>query len=173
MKQYAVYLSVVIASVMFSLPAFGADVAKIGIVDFQKVLTESKAGKAVQAEIQKKGREMESSLKELGQEIESLNKQLNRDAMVMSKEKREEKQRELEIKKYDFQSMQQKYRSKFREMENKMVEKLQKEIFDIAETIGKREGYLLIIEKTAAIYYPSTIDITDKVIKAYNEKNEN
>lgn len=172
MKAYQKYLAAVVCVLVFGVPAYGADVAKIGIVDFQKVLTESEAGKEVQAEIQKKGRKMESDLKELGEEIESLNKQLERDSMVMSKEKRQKKQRELEIKKYDFQSMQKKYQSQFREMENKLVGELQDEIFDIAETIGKREGYLLIIEKSAAVYYPSTIDITDQVIKAYNEKHD-
>ena len=172
MKAYQKCLAAVFCFLVFGVPAYGADVAKIGIVDFQKVLTESEAGKKVQAEIQKKGRKMESDLKELGEEIESLNKQLQRDSMVMSKDKRQKKQRELEIKKYDFQSMQKKYQSQFREMENKLVGKLQEEIFDIAETIGKREGYLLIIEKSAAIYYPGTIDITDQVIKAYNEKQD-
>ena len=35
--------------------------------------------------------------------------------------------------------------------------------------IGKKEGYLLIIEKSAAIYYPTTIDMTDMLIEKYNE----
>ncbi len=171
MKHYKrVILTVMFSMVFLSAPVFGADVAKIGILDFQQVLTESEGGQAVQGRIQTKGREMETNLQELGKEIESLTKQLNRDSMVMSKQKRDEQQRELEIKKYDFQSMQKKYQSEFREMESKLVEKLRNDIFGIAETIGKKEGYLLIIEKIAAIYYPSSIDITDKVIKAYNEQ---
>lgn len=153
----------------FVLPVYAADVAKIGIIDFQKVLTESEAGKSVQEQIQKKGREMETKLIELGKEIEGLTEQMSREAMVMSKEKREEKQREVEIKKYDFQSMQKKYQMEFRELEAAEVEKLKNAIFDLAEKIGKKEGYLLIIEKSAAIYYPSTIDITDLLIEKYNQ----
>lgn len=150
------------------VPAHSADVAKIGIVDFQRVLLESEAGKAVQTEIQKKGRQMEASLIELGQEIENLTEQMSRESMVMSKEKREEKQRELEIKKYDFQSMQKKFQMEFREIEAAEVEKLKNEIFELAEGMGKKEGYLLILEKSAAIYYPTTIDITDALIEKYN-----
>ncbi len=96
---------------------------------------------------------------------------MSREAMVMSKEKREEKQRELEIKKYDFQTLQKKYQTKFRELEAANVEKLQKEIFDIAGKIGKEGGYLLIIEKSAAVYYPESIDITDTVIEKYNKQS--
>lgn len=154
----------------FSCSAGAADVAKIGIIDFQKVLTESEAGKSVQGRIQEKGREMEKNLMALGQEIETLSEQMSREAMVMSKEKREEKQREIEIKKYDFQSLQKKYQMEFRELESVEVEKLKNEIFSLAEKIGKKEGYLLILEKTAAIYYPSSIDMTDVLIEEYNKK---
>lgn len=149
-------------------PALGADVAKIGIVDFQRILTESEAGKDIQAQLQKKGREMESDIRSLGTEIEALREQLDRESMVMSRKKREEKQRELDIKKYDFQSKQKKYQSELRELESKLLEKLQAEIFALAEEIGKQEGYLLIIEKSAAIYHPDSIDITDRLIEKYN-----
>jgi len=158
--------------IFYVLPAYSADVAKIGIIDFQRVLTESESGKSVQEKLQNKGREMEKHLTELGKEIENLSEQMSREAMVMSKEKREEKQRELEIKKYDFQSLQKKYQVEFRDVESAEVEKLKNEIFDLAEKIGKKEGYLLIIEKSAAIYYPSTIDMTDLLIEKYNETSK-
>ncbi|HMA84969.1 MAG TPA: OmpH family outer membrane protein [Desulfosalsimonadaceae bacterium] len=163
----SVFACIAVAAVC-AVPAWGADVAKIGIVDFQRILTESEAGKDIQAKLQKKGREMESDIRGLGTEIEKLREQLDRESMVMSRKKREEKQRELDIKKYDFQSKQKKYQSELRELETKLLEKLQTEIFSLAEEIGKQEGYLLIIEKSAAIYYPNSIDITDKLIEKYN-----
>ncbi|MEZ4603421.1 MAG: OmpH family outer membrane protein [Desulfobacterales bacterium] len=102
---------------LWGTAVYAADVAKIGIIDFQRVLTESEAGKSVQAQIQKKGREMEQSLVELGQRSKPFPSRWAEESMVMSKEKREEKQRELEIKKYDFQSMQKKFQMEFRELE--------------------------------------------------------
>ncbi len=168
MKSNKIFWMIMIMAAVVAMPAYGADIAKIGVVDFQKILTESEAGKAVQEKIQKRGREMETSLKDIGSQIEALNDQLSREAMVMSKEKRDEKQRELEIKKYDFQSMQKKFQAEFRDMEGQMIDKLQKEILALAEQIGKKEGYLLIIEKSAVVYYPSTIDLTDQLIEQYN-----
>lgn len=161
---------VMIGLFVFSTSAVKADMGRIGIIDFQKVLLESDAGKAVQAQIQQKGRSMESDLTEMGEEIESMMRQLQRDSMVMSSERREQQQRELEIRRYDFQTTQKKYQSEFRELEVTLMEKLREEVFDIAESIGKQEGYMLIIERGAAIYYPETIDITDKVIQLYNEQ---
>src|SRR6056297_2689928 len=156
----------VLAALTF--PAYGADIAKIGIVDFQRILSESEAGQEVQSKLQAKGREMETDLRALGKEVQELEEELRQRATVISKEKREEMQREMDIKKYDLQSKQKKYQSELRELENKMLGKLQAEIFSLAEEIGKKEGYLLIIEKSAAIYYPSSIDITDQLIEKYN-----
>jgi outer membrane protein len=148
-----------------------ADMGKIGVVDFQKVLIESETGKKVQAEMQEKGKGMEAKLMAAGKEIETLAEQMGREAMVMSKEKREEKQRELEIKKYDFQTLQKKYQAEFRELEGLQIEKIKNEIFTMAAKIGEKEGYTLIIEKSAVIYYPKAVDITDQLIKQYNSNN--
>ena len=153
-----------------AFPVSAEDVAKIGVVDFQKVLTESESGKSVEATMQKRGKEMESGLRDLGTQIEQLTEQLNKDAMVLTKEKRDEKQRELEIKKYDFQNLQKKYQSEFRDLEAKYIDKLKKEIFELAKELGQKEGYLLVIEQSAVLYYPGTIDITGKLIEAYNKK---
>lgn len=156
----------VLAALAF--PAYGADIAKIGIVDFQRILSESESGQEVQSKLQAKGREMETDLRALGKEIQELEEELGQRATVISKEKREEMQREMDIKKYDLQSKQKKYQSELRQLENNMLKDLQEEIFALAEEIGKKEGYLLILEKSAAIYYPKSIDITDKVIERYN-----
>lgn len=172
MKVYKLsVIGAIVMVVFFVLPVSAADVAKIGVVDFQKVLTESEPGKSVQNEMQTQGREMEKSLRDLGAAIENLTDQMSREAMVMSKEKREEKQRELEIKKYDFQTLQKKYQTKFRELEADNISKLQNEIFDVTAKIGKEGGYLLIIEKGAIVYYPDAIDITDTVIEKFNKQS--
>lgn len=170
MKIMKVFGAVLACTILVAVSANAADVAKIGVIDFQKVLKESEAGKKVQQKLQEQGKQMEAELQGIARKIEELNKQLSRGAMVMSEEKRQEKQRELEIKKYDFQTQRKKYQSEFREMESKMVGKLRSEIFSIAEEIGKQRGYLLIIEKSAAVYYPDSIDITSEVITKYNDR---
>ncbi|MFW6052768.1 MAG: OmpH family outer membrane protein [Desulfosalsimonas sp.] len=172
MKAIKIICVILVSVMLAGASALAADVAKIGIIDFQKVLRESEAGKKVQKEIQKEGQEMEADLQNLAKEIEELDKQLSRDSMVMDQDKRRERQQELEDKKRSFQSKRGEYQSRLREMESELVGKLQDEIFSISEEIGKEEGYLLIIERSAAVYYPDSIDITDKVIKKHNDRFE-
>ena len=53
-----------------------SDVAKIGVVDFQKILEVSKACKSEQVEINKQGKQMETDLKDKGAEIENIEKKI-------------------------------------------------------------------------------------------------
>ena len=168
-------IAAVAVFVLFSAVSSGftADVAKIGLVDFQKVLTTSSAGKQSKAEINKKGAEMEDQLKAAGNEIEELKNQIERESLVMSAEKSEEKQRELRIKINDFKTMKNNYMKQFQEMERRLVNKIKGETLEIAKTIGKDEGFLLILEKNEAgvLYSPDAIDITDRLIKEYNKSS--
>jgi outer membrane protein len=150
--------------------SYGADVAKIGIVDFERILKTSSAGKKATAEINNQGKKIEADLKEKGEEIEATKSKLEREALVMSKEMREEKEREIRIKINDFKVLQKRYVAEFKEHEKRLVGQIQEEILMIIDEMGKQEGFLLIFEKREAgvMYSPNTIDITDRLIQKYN-----
>ena len=164
---FAIALCVII---FFINPLHAADVAKIGVIDLQKVLETSSAGKLIQAALKKQKDKMESDLKVKGTEIEKISKRLERESMVMSKEMREEKEREQRIKINDFKSLQKKYRSDLQKLEVQLMNQLQKDVKELVDAIGKKNGYLLIVNKYTVLYSPRSIDITDDLIKKLNAK---
>ena len=173
MQNFKIVFKIVIFSIFFfSNSSFGADVAKIGVVNFQRIFETSNAGKLAQSEINEHGKKMEADLKKKGAEIGELQKKLEREILVISKEVREERERELRIKTNDFKFLNKKYLRKFKEIEEKIVRRIKKDVLEIVEEIGKKEGYLIVFEKRDAgvLYSPSTIDITDKLIQKYNAK---
>ena len=149
--------------------ADAADVAKIGILNLQRVLSTSDAGKSAQAEIKKQRDKMLQDLKEKGAEIDALGKQFERESMVMSKEKREEKEREYRIRINDFKSLEKRYNSESQELQKKLLNEIIKDVYALVKEMGKNEGYLLIIRSESVIYSPSSIDITDELIKQMND----
>ena len=170
LRKYEMTFLIFFLGFLWGNQALAADVAKIGIVDLQRVLETSNPGKAAQAEIKKQKDVMEQELKQKGAEIEQLRIQFEREAMVMSKEKREEKEREGRIKLNDFKSLQQRYRSDLQSLEQKLVTELRDDVHALVQEIGKKEGYLLIINNFSVMYAPGSIDITDQLIKQMNEK---
>lgn len=148
--------------------AASADVAKIGVVNFQKILENSTKGKAAQAELKTAKDRMESDLKKKGAEIEELRKRLEDQASVVSKEMREEKGREVRIKVNDFRTLQKQYSTELQALERQLMNKMQKEVAGLVAEIGKKEGYLLIISNLGVLYSPTSIDLTDKIISKLN-----
>ena len=156
---------------MFTGSMFAADVAKIGIVNLQRILEASSPGKDAQAQLKKQKDTMEADLKKKGAEIEEIRKRLERESMVMSKETRDEKEREQRIKINDFKTVQQKYRVDLQTLERSLMDRLRDDTSAIVTDIGKKEGYLLIISNNTVLYAPNSIDITDKLIKKLNAKH--
>ncbi len=167
---HIVSMVTVLGALFFGATSYAADVAKIGVVDIQKVLENSSAGKAAKAEIKQQFEEMKTALQQKRGEIEELRKQLERDAMVISREKQDEKEREMRIKINDFKSLEKRYTNELKDQEKKIFARLQRDVFTLTEEIGKKDGYLLIVRKIGVLYAPSSIDITDQLIKEYNAK---
>lgn len=151
-------------------PVFGADVAKIGVVDFEKIIKESSAGKLTQKELKKKGEGLQARLKKEKEEIDALSKSFERESLVLSPEKKRDKERELRIRINDFKKMQEDIAKEFKRSEIKYINTMQKAVFQIVNDLGKKEGFLLIVEKKNAgvIYLPEKVDVTGKVIELYN-----
>ncbi|NNG00656.1 MAG: OmpH family outer membrane protein [Desulfobacteraceae bacterium] len=148
---------------------YGADVAKIGLVNFQRIFENSAAGKAAKVEINQQGKKMEEDLKTKGGELDQLKKKFEQEAVLMDKAMRETKEREFRIKVNDFKTLQKKYELEMQRIQKQIVDRLRKEVLKIVEAIGKKEGYLMIMEQRGVLYAPTSLDITDQVIQGYNE----
>lgn len=151
-------------------PAFGADAVKIGVVDLQKVLEGSNAGKTAQGELKAQREKMQADLKQRGAEIQEIETRMTREAMVMSKEAREQKDREHRIKVSDFQALQRKYQTDLQEVERRLMGQLQKEISGLVAEMAKKDGYTLIVSNIGVIYSQPAIDLTDRLIQELNSK---
>jgi len=165
-------VGIILVCFLWAMPSLGADVAKIGIVDFQKILETSRAGKAAQAEISKHGKKMESALKQQQAELQEMKRTMDREALVMSREKREEKERAFRINLNDLRTLEKKYKADLAGLNKRLITTLQNGVFKLVEELGKKEGFLLIMEKREAgiMYSPEALDITDRLIQAYNKE---
>jgi outer membrane protein len=166
--KYGLLFLVSFFSFFWFASADAADVAKIGVLNMQRVLSTSDAGKAAQAEIKTQRDKMLQDLKVKGAEIDALGKQFERESMVMSKEKREEKEREYRIRINDFKTLEKKYNTQSQDLQKRLLNEIVKDVAALVEEIGKNEGYLLIVRREGVVYSPDSIDITDELIKQMN-----
>ncbi len=145
---------------------------KLGYVDMEKAVNESKAGKAARekfvAFMKKKRAESEKKKKEL----EAMKKILEKQGALLAEDVRVEKEREYQKKVREYQlylkNLRDDARTKEMEMSKKIIRDIQRVIFSFA----KREGYAMIFEKSRSglLYAPDSLDLTDTIIKIYDQE---
>lgn len=147
-----------------------ADDAKIGIVDMQKCIQTSDAGKKAKSELEgafnKKKKELSDQEAGLKKDQESFQKQ----SSTMSESAQKDRRAKLQEKYMKYQELLQKSQAEIQKKEQEMSEPIIHKIRDKVIEIAKKKGLTLVLEKNdnIVIYTEDKNDITDEVLKAIN-----
>lgn len=161
-------ISVMVAAIMmiFSVSAF----AKIGVLDFQEVLKQSEAGKDVYSKLQTQADEYDKKLMQLGDEIKAMQETYAQQETVYNEEQKEKKRTEIQRKIRGFNTSKEDYSKELKRLEMRHLKKVQDDVMKIVNDLGKELGYEIILElqNSAVLYRADSVDITDNVIKRYD-----
>ena len=157
--------------IIFVLPvsSLAADSVKFGSIDLQKVLNESEAGKKAKSDLEVLIKSKESTIADKSKVIEKLKGEIEKQASVLSAEARKKKEDELEKLLREYNRLVQDSQAEVKKKEGELTDAIIKESREIIGKIGEEEGYTLIIEKGMILYSNKGIDITDSVLKKYDE----
>lgn len=169
MRKVAVVVGAL--AMLLGISAYGAS-PKIGYVDIQRILSESKRGQEAKARIEARGRELDQQFQRLQQEVNALKEEIEKKGSLMDEKVLKEKQREYEQKVRELNNFVSDSRQELQDMERQAVAEIVREIEAIIKEMGKKEGYTLILEKQRSfiLYAPEELDLTDEVIKALDAK---
>lgn len=143
---------------------------KIGIVDVNKIMKDSKAAKSAQAVFKKELDSKKATLKSKSDKVAALDKELKNLEQKSSawNEKRDKLAKEFKELKIMENEMN-------KELQKKDVELTKKIVADVQQIINKlvkSENYSLILDKKAILAGKDGFDITDKVIKLYDSQSK-
>lgn len=146
---------------------------KIGYIDLQSVIKNSKAGKAAktsfESEFKKKRLIIENKAKILAQEEQDFINQ----ASLMDNDAKKRRAEAIQRNKKELARLRDDFREELQKKDFELTQQILKELESVIKTIGSKEGYSLIVEKTESgvIYGSDEVDITQKVITAYDLGN--
>jgi outer membrane protein len=146
----------------------------IGCVDIQKAVNECVAGKeakkALVEEVEKLNRLAIERQKEVQEMKESVEKQIP----FLNPEARIEKEKEYLTKLRDFQRWGEDRQNELNQRRIETERNISLGLQKVIQKMGTNEGYTLIMEKneTIMLFNSKLIDITDKVIKAYDAERK-
>ena len=168
MKKFLVTLAV--AALATPMLAQSAP-SRVAIVDVQKVLGQSAAGKAAYERLKKMQEERIGKAQQLDEEIRKLDQDLNAKKISLSEEKVSEMAKQISDKRIAMQRFAQDADREVSEARDKELLALENKIKPVIDAIGKEMGLAAIFNKfeSGLVYASDAIDITDTVIKRFNE----
>lgn len=166
-------LSLLIFGLLLMAPVLAySQETKIGVIDLQQVISNSRAGKAAKAAFESEFKQKQQIIESKSSQLESMKNGFIQNGPVMNEATRKQKADEIDRLDKDLQRSRADFRDELQKRDYELLEKILKDLDGILQSIGKTGGYTLIIEKTegGVIYEVPAIDITQKVIQAYDAK---
>lgn len=149
--------------------ALAAD-SKIGIINIQKIIVESKAGKEAKASFQRERDAKQGTLSVKDKEVKQLEDELKNKGPKMKAEDRRKKEETFAAQLKDLARLKQDLEDDLKKKDMDLTTKVVKDIFEIVQKVGKDGKYTVILQAgPPVIYIDNTIDITNEVLRQYDQ----
>ncbi|HEY0593326.1 MAG TPA: OmpH family outer membrane protein [Thermoanaerobaculia bacterium] len=156
-----------------AIPAMAQTTApsRVAVINVQRVLAESEAGKAALEKLRKSQEERTARLKKMDDEIRALDADLSQKRLSLSQQKIEEMAKQISDRKISLQRAAQDAERELQEMRDAELKSMEAQIMPLIDEIGKEQGFAAIFNKyeSGLVYASPAIEITDTVIKRYND----
>jgi outer membrane protein len=169
MKKFLI--SVVVAALAVPTFAQTTQPARLAVIDVQRVLASSSAGKAASDRLKKMQEDRVARAKQMDDEMQKLDGDINSKKLSLSEDKLTEMAKQLSDRKIAAQRFAQDAEREMGEARDRALLELENKIKPVIDSIGKEMGLAAIFNKfeSGLVYASEAIDITDTVIKRFNE----
>lgn len=139
---------------------------KIGVVDPQRLLTESPQGKAMADSMRAEFAPRERTLQAQAQTLKAKQDKLQKDGATMTDDQRMRAEKELRDGERDFERARGEFQDDITARRNEEITRLQRTLGEEVRTYAKAQSFDLVLSGEAVIYQTPTIDITPAILAA-------
>jgi outer membrane protein len=141
--------------------------AKIGFVDLQRTLFETKAGKSARKRFESQKKKKQASLDKKQKDFQRYAAELEKQRILLESRpaKLAQREKELQNKYVEVQQTYAKLERELSEAQANLIKEILGKAGPVIQSIGKREGYTIILDRSAVLWAADAADLTDKVNK--------
>lgn len=171
-------LGVVLLCGVWMQPVCAAEAVKIGVMDQQIVMEQSKAGKRALEDMKSYSTTRQKIINADDQELKELERLLQDPNSKLGEAVKQEKQEQFRNKLEAYQRRLQDFNREIQQKQREMVAEYSKKIADAARAVAQKEGYLAVLDKGSeagirvVIYHQPALDMTDLVVKEFDRQNK-
>ena len=152
-----------IATALVALPTH-ADQYKIGVMNVEKILRQSKAAQAAQARIEQEFKARDADISRKEQDVQAAAAQLAKDRPTLSADEATRRDRDLDLRTREVQRQRQQFAEDLRGRQFEELDKLKARLDQVLTKYAKDNHFDLILQDAA--FVGRAVNITDDVIKA-------
>ena len=140
---------------------------KIAVIDTEKILLSSVAGKKAVADLKKLQEARETELRAKAQELKDLQTKISDGRLSLAQDKLAELSKQLEEKDIVLRRAQDDATRELNKKRDDMLAAIDEKVMPVINQVGKELGYTLIFRKfeSGLIYADDTVDITASVVQ--------
>jgi len=144
---------------------------KIGFVDVRKAVESTSAGKKVKSKLEAEFKKREKTLKKQAEGIQKMTEDFEKKRAVLSNKARAEKQQSIQEEMLKYNQDVTRNTSDIRKKEQELMKPVFEKMEKVINNIAKKEKYTLILQsRDNVLFAKKEIDLTDKVVKAFEKK---
>ena len=164
------WIGLVVVLMLVATPVVAAEM-KVAFVDLQKALMECDAGQAAKVSMGQRVKEFQTTAQQRQEVLKKLNQELEKKRLMLSAEAKAEKERDYQQQTKDFQRFIKDAQEELQQEEARLGRNILEGLSKVIKALGDKEAYTLVLERSngALLYADDSIDLTDKVIAAYNK----
>jgi outer membrane protein len=166
MRRFALALALPLSLVA----ARAARAEKIAYVDVQKVIGEVEEGKAAKARLTSERDAKKGDLDKRQKELEQLKSDYDRQAAVLTDDAKQAKQQEMQKKYLELQQVARQMQEDLAQKEDEAMRSISEKLLAVVQEVSEKDGFAFVIKKEALLNAPSSADITNEVVRRYNDR---
>jgi len=145
---------------------------KVAYVDVQRAINECNAGKEAKKTIAKEVERVQHLGVDKQKELQTMKESLEKQTLMLTPEAKAAKEKEFQNKVRDYQRWADDNQKELQQKTQDMERQISAGLIKVIQKIGLDEGYSFILEGSMLPYVSKAIDITDRVIKAYDAQKK-
>jgi outer membrane protein len=147
-----------------------AESMKIGYVDVQRAVQEVEEGKAARSRLQAELQQKRGDLDKKRADLEKMKADYDKQAPVLSEDAKRQKQEQLQKAFVEAQTAAGQMQEELSGKEQEAMQSISKRLLQVVAEVSDRENFTFVLDKAALLYAPAASDVTNEVVRRYNER---
>lgn len=145
---------------------------KVGFVDVQAVISQSKEGQSARTKVAAEATEKQKEVAVKEAEIKQMDAEFQKQSPVLSDAAKKDREEEIRRKLRDLKRLTEDFNRDLAKREAELVNDLLRDVSAIIKEYGKEKGVTLIVEKGqgGVIYGSDQTDLTKEILERFNAR---